>query len=60
VTSAEIAEADYAVPQGLALKINAIVPVDGIQYRSRFDNDALCVALFDRADDKIDQVAATA
>lgn len=56
VTAAEIAEADYAVPQGLSLKINAIVPVDGIQYRSRFDNDALCVALFDRADDKIDLV----
>lgn len=56
VTAAEIAEADYAVPQGLSLKINAVVPVDGIQYRSRFDNDALCIALFDRADNKIDLV----
>lgn len=57
VTAAEIAEADYAVPQGLSQRINAVVPVDGIQYRSRFDNDALCVALFDRADGKIDLVA---
>jgi hypothetical protein len=57
VTAAEIAEADYTVPQGLSRKINAIVPVDGIQYRSRFDNDALCIALFDRADSKIDLLA---
>lgn len=27
--------------------------VDGIAYRSRFDNDELCIALFDRASDAI-------
>ena len=27
--------------------------VDGIQYRSRWDNDCLCVALFDRAADAL-------
>jgi hypothetical protein len=28
--------------------------VDGIEYRSRWDNDRLCVALFDRAGDALD------
>ena len=50
VTAAQIAESDYTVPQSLARRIHAVFPVDGIQYRSRFDNDELCVALFDRAD----------
>lgn len=45
------------MPQGHSLKINGFVPMDGIQYRSRFDNDALCIALFDRADHKVDLVA---
>jgi hypothetical protein len=53
VTAAQIAESDYAVPQDLSRRIHAIVPLDGIQYRSRFDNDELCVALFDRADAKL-------
>jgi hypothetical protein len=57
VTAAEIAEADYALPQGLARRVHTTLPADGIQYRSRFDNDELCVALFDRADAKLDLVA---
>jgi hypothetical protein len=57
VTAAQIAECDYTVPQGLSRRIQAAFPVDGIQYRSRFDNDELCVALFDRADSKLDLVA---
>jgi len=28
--------------------------VDGIEYRSRWDNDRLCMALFDRASDALD------
>jgi hypothetical protein len=56
VTAAQIAESDYTVPQGLALRINAVFPVDGIEYRSRFDNDQLCIALFDRADGKLELV----
>jgi len=57
VTAAQIAEADYVVPQSLSRKIHAVFPVDGIQYRSRFDNDELCVALFDRADAKLELLA---
>jgi len=57
VTADQIAEGDYTVPQSLARRIHAVFPVDGIQYRSRFDNDELCVALFDRADAKLDLVA---
>jgi hypothetical protein len=53
VTAADIAEGDYAVTQRISSRVNGDVPVDGIQYRSRFDNDELCVALFDRAEAKI-------
>jgi hypothetical protein len=45
-----------AAPQSLARRIHADFPVDGIQYRSRFDNDELCVALFDRADGKLGSI----
>jgi len=57
VTAAQIAAADYTLPQGLDRRVHATLPADGIQYRSRFDNDELCVALFDRADAKLDLVA---
>ncbi|MDB5479934.1 MAG: hypothetical protein JWO83_987 [Caulobacteraceae bacterium] len=57
VMAAQIAESDYTVPQGLSRRIHAVFPVDGIQYRSRFDNDELCVALFDRADPKLELLA---
>ncbi len=40
----------YAVPQRIAAEIYKSTNLDGIQYRSRFDSDELCVALFDRAD----------
>jgi hypothetical protein len=29
---------------------------DGIRYRSRFENDLFCIAVFERADDVIDLV----
>jgi RES domain len=54
MTPGSIAEADYTVPQELSLRIHDGFPVDGVQYRSRFDNDELCVALFDRADAKLE------
>ena len=54
VAAAQIALSDYTVPQGLARRIHDGLSVDGIQYRSRFDNDELCVALFDRADTKLE------
>jgi hypothetical protein len=57
VTAADIAEADYALPQKIANRVHGSFPVDGVQYRSRFDNDELCVALFDRADGKIELVS---
>lgn len=53
VTASDIADSDYGVPQKLSNRVHGAVPVDGIQYRSRFDNDELCVALFERADDAI-------
>nr|WP_277949228.1 RES domain-containing protein [Sphingobium sp. LB126] len=34
----------------MSAEIYSTTSLDGIQYRSRFDNDELCIALFDRAD----------
>lgn len=56
VTAAEIAEPDYALTRKLSNRVHGFFPVAGIQYRSRFDNDALCLALFDRGDNNIEQV----
>src|SRR3712207_3935879 len=45
----------YARCQELALSFwNHPEAVDGIEYRSRWDNDRLCFALFDRAADALD------
>ncbi|EHJ58396.1 hypothetical protein NSU_4665 [Novosphingobium pentaromativorans US6-1] len=43
----------YAVPQQISARVYENTSLDGIQYRSRFDSDELCIALFDRADDAI-------
>ncbi len=40
----------YAVPQQISAEIYNTTRLDGIQYRSRFDSDEFCIALFDRAD----------
>lgn len=40
----------YAVPQQISAEIYKTTNLDGIQYRSRFDSDELCIALFDRSD----------
>jgi hypothetical protein len=57
VTAAQIAESDYTVPQNIADRVHRISAVDGLQYRSRFDNDELCAALFERADAKLELVS---
>lgn len=40
----------YHITQRISAMVHADTNLDGIQYRSRFDTDQLCVALFDRAD----------
>ena len=46
----------YARTQKISTEIHATTDLDGIAYRSRLDPDQLCVALFDRADHKIELV----
>lgn len=43
----------YVVTQRISAIVHANTTLDGIQYRSRFDSDQLCIALFERADDAI-------
>jgi hypothetical protein len=44
----------YPACRQLALALwNHTLKIDGIEYRSRFDNDELCIALFDRASDAV-------
>ena len=43
----------YADCQSISAMVHQDSDLDGIQYRSRFDTDHLCVALFDRADHKL-------
>lgn len=46
--------ANYADCQQMTLDLfNARLEVDGIQYRSRWDNSLICWAIFDRARDKL-------
>jgi len=56
VTAADIA-AGYDRPQAIANRVSGASVADGVQYRSRFDNDELCVALFDKADAKIELIS---
>ena len=46
----------YARAQAISTEVHATTDLDGIAYRSRLDPDQLCVALFDRADHKIELV----
>ena len=46
----------YAKTQAISAEVYAATDLDGIAYRSRLDLDQLCVALFDRADHKIEMV----
>lgn len=44
----------YETTQRISGIVHADTALDGIQYRSRFDSDELCVALFERADPAVD------
>ena len=46
----------YASTQAISAEVHATTDLDGIAYRSRLDPDQLCVALFERADHKIELV----
>lgn len=46
----------YAKTQAVSAEVHATTDLDGIAYRSRLDPDQLCVALFDRADHKIELI----
>jgi hypothetical protein len=44
----------YETTQAISRRAYRETDLDGIQYRSRFDTDELCIALFERADETID------
>lgn len=46
----------YATTQDISARVHAATDLDGIAYRSRLEPDQLCVALFDRADHKVELV----
>ncbi|MGW8191901.1 RES family NAD+ phosphorylase [Sphingomonas hankookensis] len=46
----------YARTQAISADVHATTALDGIAYRSRLDPDQLCVALFDRANHKVELV----
>ncbi|WP_230772500.1 RES family NAD+ phosphorylase [Sphingomonas sp. Leaf4] len=43
----------YARTQAISATVHATTDLDGVAYRSRLDPDQFCIALFDRADQKI-------
>lgn len=51
-----LAGADYADCQAVSAIVHAAAACDGIRYRSRFENDLFCIALFERADHAIELV----
>ena len=52
--TASMVHGPYDVCRSLALELwKHPKQIDGIAYRSRFDNDEICVALFDRAGDAV-------
>ena len=56
VQQGDVASAGYDVPQGISARVHNETMLDGLQYRSRFDSDELCIALFERASSKIELV----
>ncbi len=44
----------YATSQAISALVHGRTDLDGIKYRSRLDPDHLCVALFDRADHRVE------
>ena len=57
IQQSDVVASAYDVPQAISARVHNETPLDGIQYRSRFDSDELCVALFERASPKIELVA---
>ena len=53
VQQADVVSNSYAVPQSISARIYNETKLDGIQYRSRFDSDELCIALFERSSHKV-------
>lgn len=53
VQAADIVADDYTRTQNISARVFKQTTLDGIQYRSRFDNDELCIAIFDRAAHKL-------
>ena len=49
----------YTTTQRISALVHGTTTLDGIQYRSRFDTDQICGALFERADSAIDLVSET-
>jgi hypothetical protein len=54
VEQVHVVSSDYSVPQQISKKVHTSNLYDGLQYRSRFDSDELCVALFERAGGKVE------
>jgi len=46
----------YAKAQAISVEVHASTDLDGIAYRSRLDPDQICIALFDRADYKVELI----
>jgi hypothetical protein len=60
ISAHEISGPDVADCQDLARRVHAkLKDVDGIQYRSRWDNSELCWVVFDRARSRIGAVLGT-
>ena len=53
IQQADVVSCSYEIPQKLSARIHAETKFDGLQYRSRFDSDELCVALFQRSSHKV-------
>ena len=54
VQQSDVVSSSYGIPQGISARVHNETTLDGLQYRSRFDSDELCIALFERASHKIE------
>lgn len=60
ISAHEVTGDDIDVCQDLAWQVHEKLPdVDGVQYRSRWDNSELCWAVFDRAQSRLGAVLGT-
>lgn len=56
IKPSELTGEDYGECQAISAIVHGDPGCDGIRYRSRFENDLHCLAVFDRADDAIELV----